>query len=542
MRHLTTAACAVLIASGTAGATAHQALAAKMLCVGGDSGCYSTLQVAVDAAHDGDTILVEPGTFKGGVSIDVSVRIVGAGPGQTIIRGGASVLTIGSYGAPSEPTVSIVGLTITGGVAHSSPESIPFVSVAGVWALGGGLEIPPAKNFGAGATVSIVDSVITGNRAAPTRALPLGPPCPGNANCPFALAGGGGINNWGATTLTHTIVRDNQVGGPFASDANGAGIYSQGGTLTLNDSVVTGNQAMTSAPNGRFADSGGIFVEQGALTINKSAVTNNSAQLSAAFPNSVQTDAQTGGVHIGGDDNCAVLSNCVRATIRDSLIEGNSVRATNSVGDAVAFVGGINDDGVLALRESVVTDNHVTAIIPAASGSGANADSGGLGIGGVASINATGIVGNTVSAVAPAGLATATAGGIGTGTGQLTTLRDSFVSDNHNTATTNTGSVTIQGVGINNGGLLALRDTTVDGNTGSARGPAGVEQGGGIWNGSFGGGPPGQLSLNDSAVTRNALRSAPGITAQGAGLYTVVPVTLVDSFIGHNVPDQCYGC
>jgi hypothetical protein len=51
-----------------------------------------------------------------------------------------------------------------------------------------------------------------------------------------------------------------------------------------------------------------------------------------------------------------------------------------------------------------------------------------------------------------------------------------------------------------------------------------------------------RLALVDSAVTRNTLTAGPGITVQGGGLFTLFPVTLTNSVIAQNVPDQCYGC
>ena len=79
-------------------AAAPSAFAANT-CVGPGSGCFSTLQAAIDAAHDGDTIHIAAGTFAGGVTITKSVRLGGAGAGSTIIRGGGSVLTIGASGS-----------------------------------------------------------------------------------------------------------------------------------------------------------------------------------------------------------------------------------------------------------------------------------------------------------------------------------------------------------------------------------------------------------------------------------------------------------
>ncbi len=115
-------------------------------------GCqFSQIAPAVAAAHNGDIIRIGPGTYAGGVEIGISVQLAGAGPGATRIRGGRHVLTIGMFGASREPAVSISGMTITGGVARSSPESIPFTGKAGVWAAGGGIEIPPSAHLGPGA-------------------------------------------------------------------------------------------------------------------------------------------------------------------------------------------------------------------------------------------------------------------------------------------------------------------------------------------------------------------------------------------------------
>ena len=41
------------------------------ICVGPGPGCFSTLQAAIDAAHDGDTIQIASGTFAGGVTIEI---------------------------------------------------------------------------------------------------------------------------------------------------------------------------------------------------------------------------------------------------------------------------------------------------------------------------------------------------------------------------------------------------------------------------------------------------------------------------------------
>jgi len=177
--------CVIAISGVAAGATAGQGLAASS-CVGSGAHCFTTLQAAVDAAHDGDVIWIRRGTFGGGVTIDKDLKLIGAGAEATVINGGAPVLTIGEADATVEPTVTIRGVTITGGLNTSNPE--PF------FVTGGGIDVPASAD-GIGATVTIDESRITGNRAAPesTTPSPSGVLCGGGTFCPAAQGEGGGI-------------------------------------------------------------------------------------------------------------------------------------------------------------------------------------------------------------------------------------------------------------------------------------------------------------------------------------------------------------
>jgi hypothetical protein len=41
----------------------------------------------------------------------------------------------------------------------------------------------------------------------------------------------------------------------------------------------------------------------------------------------------------------------------------------------------------------------------------------------------------------------------------------------------------------------------------------------------------------------NVLSASPGLIVQGGGIYTPgFPLTLTNSVVKHNTPDQCYGC
>ena len=490
------------------------------------SGCpYSQLAPAEAAAQDGDTIKLSPGEYAGGVTIDMSVELVGAGAGATVIRGGGPVLTIGTAGAATEPTVTIDGVTITGGAAigNLAPES----------GRGGGIYIPRAAGPSTGATVTIRDSVIRGNRTAPATAVESDEPC-----CPFADAGGGGVSNDGTLSIVDTTIRDNRAddAGGLASNAIGGGILNRAfGSLTLKRSVVTDNHVAVSPPNGRFAPGGGVAAVGGQLTITDSRVSENTAETLSAVPSGVGQEATAGGIQIQGGAS---------ATISRTAVTGNSISSTNTLGDAVAFSGGIHADGPLELRDSVVSHNRVAATTPAGSTGNADATDGGAELNADDTISRSAFVGNTVTATSSAGAAHAGAGGLSTAAFDGMTISDSLVHGNRVLATSRSRAATTQAGGISNIGVLTLRRTSVGHNRGDARGSSGWARGGGIWQGAVSDGPPEtRLALVDSAVTRNSLTASPGLSVEGGGLFTPsFPVTLARSVIAGNAPDECSGC
>lgn len=475
---------AALVAAAAA-TGARSAQAATTFCVGAKPGCFATIQAAVDAAQDGDTISIAAGTFAGGVTIDVSVDLIGAGPNKTTIQGGGPVLTIGAELAATEPTVSIKGVTITGGFNDSHPDTIV--------SQGGGVSIPQGAGLTTGATVTIADSVITGNTVAPREALPPGGGfCPGPLACAFAS--GGGIDNHGALTVTNTQVSNNLSGGAasLTLGANGGGIENAGpGTLRLTNSFLTGNRAIVAAPNGAFTNGGGIQ--------------NNGA-----------------------------------ATIEDSIVSGNSINAGNVAGEGEidAFGGGIDDEGSLVLKNSAVEHNRVNGRL--SSGGFVLALGGALFVGGTATIGNSRLAGNAVDAAAPTGSALAGGGGANIVDGAEMTASDTQIARNTITAAAASGP-TVVGGAVANLGSLRLERALVTDNRGAATGPGGVAQGGGIWNLNPFGGPAPQLTLTDSAVTANRLSASQG-DAQGGGLFTQSPVTLTRTVIAGNKPDQCFGC
>ena len=516
--------------NGAAGSPATSELDTSVIEVCPQGCDYDQLGPAVDASKDGDTIDLAAGTYRGGVSVDTSVTIVGAGATSTIVRGGGPVMTIGTEGAAAQPTVTIEGVTITGGLTRSPDDRVE--------ARGGGVEIPWSAGETLGATVVIRQSVITGNRAIPSKITGTDTSaCGHGGDCPYTQGAGGGIDNWGTLTLEGTTVSDNVAGTApglrnLASDAQGGGIMSWLGPLTIVDSVIDYNVARASAPYGRFAEGGGIMLaDRGSFTIRDSTIANNVARLDAAFPASVDMAAQPGGIFIADGVS--------EARISGTRITGNAAVMTNSVGNATAWAGGINVgwEVDLEVRGSDISNNHVRASTTEGSRGSAEATDGGGELWGT--IVGTDFHGNTVSANSTGGDALAADGAI-MFTGRLV---DCTVTDNRLRASSPEGTVSVFAAGV----LVADRPvslvrTTVDGNTAEAIGRRGFVRGGGIYDAPSPLGAGSVLTLRHARVTGNVIEGSPGLAVQGGGIYLLDhPFLSFASRIAGNRPDEVSG-
>jgi hypothetical protein len=523
----------LLLASAVAEADANT------LCVGGGH-CYATIQAAVNAAATGDTIRIGPGTFAGGITIDESVNLVGAGPGRTVIDGGGPVVTIGS--TTSTPTVTISGLTITGGISDTDPQSPhcgPDLITCGLGyttatALGGGIEAFP------GTDVTIENSVVTDNRAVPSRTVTsVTATCSANAMCQFSDGDGGGIDDWGTMTVIDSQVTDNRARG---INADGGGIVvERGASLSLRDSTVTGNRATSPGPDGRGGGGGGIFVDNdGSLVVDGTAIDGNSESLSNSlvtpFPEG-QGSTDTASAFGGGVD----LVGSATAKISNSELDSNSLSINTPLGQAYGGDPALTASGPLTLQNVRVDGNAESVNVFSSDTNGVSgpsafeADSN-------ATITGVEVVGNQVTITTPTSDAAA-AGAVGFFAGSVpATMSDSMIANNTATANAPTGMATVQGAGIVNDSDLTLTKVLVRDNRGMANGMSGFAQGGGIWNGSIFGGPIPTLAVDHSGVVGNTVSGSPGVTLQGSGIFTVgSPLTLTDSLVAHNTPDQCAG-
>ncbi len=291
----------ILLASVT-GVSAPAAASAPTVCA---TKCpFSSIQEAVDSASPGSVIIVKAGTYHGGITIEKSLTLNGAGTGSTVIQGGNPVITVGS-GVETRMT----HLTITGGDGD----------------FGGGI-----ANSG---DLTLDQSVVTGNTAREQ---------------------GGGIFNNGSLVLQNVTVNGNRAETPFGS---GGGIKNDG-SLTMRNTTVTGNHA----------PAGGGIDNSGRLTVMNSQVTGNGANLGGGIANSGLLSIRNSAINdntVDGDPAVdgglgGGIYNTGTVTVEHSQIKKNTASADPyGVNEETGFGGGIfNENGGVTLDHVVVSQNQ----------------------------------------------------------------------------------------------------------------------------------------------------------------------------------------
>lgn len=160
------------------------------------------------------------------------------------------------------------------------------------------------------------------------------------------------LNNGGKATVSASQITDNSVNdtGRGGNDAAGGVIVSLKGTLTLTDSVVSGNQ-VNSLEN---AYGGGIFALNSTVQITNTRLVNNS--IIAAL------QGAGAGLQASGS----------QVTLKNTLVAGNSVKAHFAIGGGLVLSGGAS--GKLTLIGSTVTGNRVSTQDDLAVGGGVLAE------------------------------------------------------------------------------------------------------------------------------------------------------------------------
>jgi hypothetical protein len=470
--------------------------AAAMPCTSAGTGAFicPNLRSALAAAapDDGSTVQLSAGMYTlshGQLTVDApfnTLTITGAGSGATTIAqsvgAGERVIKLASQDA----TVSISGVTITGGdqttvdgtctptskevdgggILNAGTLSLGDVTVSANKATGGNGANASSGNAGAGnpangggicssGPLTVFDSTITGNIVAGGNGGKGSSTASGGSG---GGASGGGIESTGILSVARTTASSNQALGGAGGRATGTGTGGGGG----------------------FASGDGIDVTQGMLTPNPTTsitdtqITDN-AGLGGTGGNATGSGHFPGG---GGSGFGGLSTNSFGATtIASSTISDNT--ATGAVGGtpangASASTGGsaagagLDVTGPLTLTDSTLSGNRASGG-PAAAGS-----FGGGGFGGAIDlsdpttiVNST-IAGNQVSAGAGAG-EHALGGGVYDQQLGTETLTLASVTIAGNTATAATSAMALGGnLSRSANSPITARDTIITAGTASA--------------------------------------------------------------------------
>ena len=207
----------------------------------GTGGTYSTIQAAVDAAGNGDTILIAAGTYREQVTVNgKDITLHGAGSGQTIIEAPDANLLVSNASDPNatRPTkyavvtikgdadVTIAGLTVDGRDQASIPNPPTNYDFLGIYVLNSDAHID-------GVAVTGADEL-------------AGPDVSGVQRNHAILATSHDVAHGG--TGAHTVEIENSTVSGFQK----TGIFVNGSTLTANihDNTIVGAHTANTAQNG----------------------------------------------------------------------------------------------------------------------------------------------------------------------------------------------------------------------------------------------------------------------------------------------------
>lgn len=243
-----------------------------------------TIQAAIDAASNGDTIVVAPGTYHENINFEGKAITVtsSGGPSVTTINGGGAGAVV-VFDTKEGRSSVLSGFTITNGNAYNYAQ--PYYD-------GGGISI-------SNASPTISGNVITGN---------------------VACAEGGGIAAISSSALIegNTITKNGE--GDGCSGGGGGGIWVNGGSVEITQNTICGNTWSS-------GDGGGILLNAaGATTIENNTISGNTAM-------GISPASQGGGIDIINDTDALVVQNLIINNNAGQI--GNS---TGGQGGGIAFL------------------------------------------------------------------------------------------------------------------------------------------------------------------------------------------------------------
>jgi Right handed beta helix region len=243
---------------------------------------FPTIQAAVNAAVDGDTVSIAAGTYAEAVLVSgKSLRLVGAGPNLTTIDAtGTGTAALAAINPPVGSLMKIESMRLTGGSGYLAPGQPSFVGAGG-----GGLAVTRNVSlFGQGPydPMLIRDCRIDGNQApggggawiVGADADVIVEDCQFLNNTTVGQVGGPGFAGGLSVTCRRATIRHCLFEGNSAGRGGGGEIGA--GELLIEDCVFRGNSATDpNSPNG--ANGGGLNVGSTNGVMRRCVIEGNSA-------------------------------------------------------------------------------------------------------------------------------------------------------------------------------------------------------------------------------------------------------------------------
>ena len=199
-----------------------------------------TIGHAVSLVSSGDSIIVAAATYHENIAIGISLNVIGSGTDTAIIDGGGKGIVVSVPNATAN--VALSNLIIQNGTVNG-------ISNAG--------------------SLKITNSTVRNNSV--------------YQNCyAYCLGAGAGIRNEGAITISDSTIANNSIR-VYCSRAPclafGAGIWNQGGRITIVNSTLSGNSVSDKINGYPYGGCGAIVStgNQTSLTINSSTIAGNSS-------------------------------------------------------------------------------------------------------------------------------------------------------------------------------------------------------------------------------------------------------------------------
>jgi hypothetical protein len=302
----------------------------------------------------------------------------------------------------------------------------------------------------------------------------------------------------------------------FGESGGALSIDDPGGTVTITNCLFTKNAAVgtkgsAASMDGGVASGGAIRIEAGTLIIRQSKITGNRAIGGDGFTDTRTVDGSPYTYeYAGGDAKGGAIDAAegTAVTISDSKLTKNSVVSGKGLGTSAALGGAITSEGMLEVRNSVVSKNS-------ANGEGVAAGGGVHSLGDGSFTNVT-ISSNSASTANGAKGTAAHGGGVFHGEGQTLTVVQSTITGNTAFAGNATngakGRNGARGMDGGNGYNGEPGEDGADGDYGYAGGDADGGEDGEVGGDALGGGifNAGTLTLQTSTISGNKAMAGDG--------------------------------